>query len=459
MESPAVLFCEHAWLGGDTHGIADGVVIRIDRGRIAEIRTGVAAPPAGALPLAGVTIPGMANAHSHAFHRALRGRTEQSGDGSFWSWREQMYALAATIDPDQQYALARAVFAEMLLAGVTCVGEFHYLHHAPGGRLYPAPNAMGEATVVAAHDAGIRLTLIDTCYLHGGIEGGRPLPPDDVQQRFSDRSPQAWAARLDLLGAALEDWPLTRLAAGAHSVRALDPGALAAVAGWARQRSVPCHVHLSEQPAENAQCAAAYGMTPTALCDAAGLLGERTTAVHGTHLTLDDAARLAASGTTVCLCPTTERDLADGIGPSAMLAARHVPIALGTDSNSVVDVFEEARAVELDQRLASLRRGTHGPHALARMATVNGYRSLGWPDGGVLRPGAHADLTTFRLDSPRLAGTDPAAALGSLVFAAGAADVTHVVVDGRLVVDDGEHVKLDAGRELDAAIRDVTGRR
>lgn len=189
MTDPSVYFCEYAWLGGAAAPVEPGVVIEVDGSRVSRIETDVAFPPAGAEWLTGLTIPGMANAHSHVFHRALRGRTHQAGAGSFWSWREQMYALAATVDPDQQYALARATFAEMLLAGITCVGEFHYLHHAPGGRHYPAPNAMGEATVVAAHDAGIRLTLIDTCYLHGGIGvDGRYLPPDPVQERFSDRT-------------------------------------------------------------------------------------------------------------------------------------------------------------------------------------------------------------------------------------------------------------------------------
>jgi formiminoglutamate deiminase len=291
---------------------------------------------------------------------------------------------------------------------------------------------MGEALAEAAGRAGVRLTLIDTCYLRAGLDG-QPLAGPQV--RFGDGDAEAWAER----AGALRERPGLRLAAGVHSVRAVDEAAMATVAAWAAGRGAPLHLHLSEQPAENQACLAATGRTPAALAGSAGVLGPRTTAVHATHLTGEDMARLGASGTSVCLCPTTERDLADGIGPAAALAAAGSPLCLGSDSNAVVDLFEEARAVELDERLASGRRGNHRPDDLLAAATEAGMAALGW-DAGRLAPGRLADLVTVGLDSVRLAGTRPAEAADHLVFAATAADVTSVVANGRQIVQDGHHL-------------------
>jgi len=424
--------CELAWLGPG-RGMAERVLVEVEGERIAAV-TGGTDPPAGATRLAGVTVPGLANGHSHAFHRALRGRTQRAG-GDFWSWRELMYQVAGVLDPDSYLELATAAYAEMALAGICAVGEFHYLHHDPAGRPYADPNAMGEALAEAAGRAGVRLTLIDTCYLRAGLDG-RPLA--GAQVRFGDGDAGAWAER----AGALRERPGLRLAAGIHSVRAVDEAAMATVAAWAGGRDVPLHLHLSEQRAENEVCLAATGRTPAALAGSAGVLGPRTTAVHATHLTGEDVARLGASGTSVCLCPTTERDLADGIGPAAALAAAGSPLCLGSDSNAVVDLFEEARAVELDERLASGRRGNHRPDDLLAAATEAGMAALGW-DAGRLAPGRLADLVTVGLDSVRLAGTRPAEAADHLVFAATAADVTSVVASGRQIVQDGHHLQVD----------------
>jgi len=424
--------CELAWLGPG-RGMAERVLVEVEGERIAAV-TGGTDPPAGATRLAGVTVPGLANGHSHAFHRALRGRTQRAG-GDFWSWRELMYQVAGVLDPDSYLELATAAYAEMALAGICAVGEFHYLHHGPAGRPYADPNAMGEALAEAAGRAGVRLTLIDTCYLRAGLDG-RPLA--GAQVRFGDGDAGAWAER----AGALRERPGLRLAAGIHSVRAVDEAAMATVAAWAGGRDVPLHLHLSEQRAENEACLAATGRTPAALAGSAGVLGPRTTAVHATHLTGEDVARLGASGTSVCLCPTTERDLADGIGPAAALAAAGSPLCLGSDSNAVVDLFEEARAVELDERLASGRRGNHRPDDLLAAATEAGMAALGW-DAGRLAPGRLADLVTVGLDSVRLAGTRPAEAADHLVFAATAADVTSVVASGRQIVQDGHHLQVD----------------
>jgi formiminoglutamate deiminase len=410
------LWCELAWLPGEDRAEA-GTLLEIDGDRVAAVRTGVTAPPGDAERLIGLTLPGLANAHSHAFQRALRART-QGGPGSFWTWREQMYALAAALDPDHLGALARATFAEMAVAGATLVGEFHYVHHGPGGTPYASPNAMGEAIVAAAADAGVRLTLLDACYLHGGIG----IESDAVQRRFRDDGAEAWAARVD----ALAEAAALRVGAAVHSVRAVDPASARTVAAWAAARDRPLHAHVSEQPVENEACVAAYGRTPVALLCDAGAISERSTAVHATHVTADDMRLLGEARATVCLCPTTERDLADGIGPARRLRAAGARLAVGSDSQAVIDLLEEARAVELDERLASGERGGHRPADLLGAATAGGYVSLGWPDGGRLEAGALADLVVLGLDGVRLAGTTAQHAVGAAVFAATATDVSHV---------------------------------
>jgi formiminoglutamate deiminase len=431
------LWCEHAWLGGDD--VAARVLIELDGERIASVSTGVD-PPGDAERLLGVVIPGFANAHSHAFQRALRGRTQRAR-GSFWSWREQMYALAGSLDPDQMLALARAVYGEMALAGVTLVGEFHYLHHGPDGRPYEDPNAMGVVLLRAAAEVGVRITLLDACYLHGGAG----VEATGAQRRFRDRDVDAWATRVDALTGPV--------GAAIHSVRAVDPSSAAVVAEWAAGRGAPLHAHVSEQPAENEQCVAAYGVTPTALLDGAGAVSERFTAVHATHVTADDRALLG--GACCCLCPTTERDLADGIGPARALVDAGARLALGSDSHAIIDPFEEARAVELDERLASGVRGQHGAAELLGAATAGGYLSLGRADGGVIRAGALADVVAVRTDGVRLAGAPDAQLLDALVFAGAASDVRDVIVGGRFVVRDGRHLSLDVQRELAASIKAV----
>ncbi|WP_320671760.1 formimidoylglutamate deiminase [Patulibacter defluvii] len=441
-----VFHAAHAWLGGER--VADDVELRVADGRIAAVRPGVAAAD-GAVRLPGVTLPGLANGHSHAFHRALRGRTHR-GSGTFWTWREDMYAVAARLTPDHYRALARAVYAEMALAGITCVGEFHYLHHGPDGRPYGDPNAFGEALIEAAAEAGIRITLLDACYLAGGFgEGGRPAPLAGPQVRFGDGDAVAWAERVG----ALRPREHARIGAAIHSLRAVPVDQLATVVGWAGERAAPLHVHLSEQRAENEACRAAHGCTPTELLDAHGALGPRCCAVHATHLSDGDVGRLGGSATCVCMCPTTERDLADGIGPAGALARAGSPLALGSDSNAIVDPFEEARGLELDERLATERRGHWSSAALLRAATVDGHAALGWPEAGTLSVGAPADFVTVGLDSVRLAGTRPQTALESLVFAAAAADVREVVVGGRRIVSGGRHLLVaDVAGALDDAI-------
>jgi formiminoglutamate deiminase len=413
---------ERAWVDGAVH---TNVRVEIGGGRFTKVESGREAElPAETELLPGLTIPGLANNHSHAFHRALRGRT-QRGRGTFWTWREQMYAVAERLTPDSYLMLARATYREMVAAGYTAVAEFHYLHHQPDGTPYAEPNAMGEAMREAARQAGIRITLLDTCYVSSGFGA----PPEGVQRRYSDGDAEAWAARAGAGPAAI------------HSVRAVPREQLPVFHGRA-----PLHVHLSEQVAENDACLAAYGVTPARLLHEADLLGPDTTVVHATHLTGDDIELLGTTGTNVCITPTTERDLADGIGPARRLHDAGCRITIGSDSHAVVDPFEELRGLEMDERLATGQRGHWTAAELLGVGTA--HDAIGVDRAGQIAVGALADLVTIDVTSPRTAGTG--ADEHTAVFAATAADVTHVVVSGVVVYtsDDDEEI----GRELDRAI-------
>jgi formiminoglutamate deiminase len=417
---------EYAWVD---NAVARNVLIEVDVGRFTRVRPDMPAGTATRLP--GLVFPGFANGHSHAFHRALRGRTH-GGRGDFWTWRERMYEVAGGLDPDSYYALARAVYGEMALAGITAVGEFHYLHHGPDGTPYADPNAMGHALIAAAADAGIRITLLDALYLTSTVDGA---PLEGVQRRFGDGDRDGWAARVGKL----DEAPHLRKGAAIHSVRAVPERFLSGMTGHG-----PLHVHLSEQRAENEQCQARYGCTPAELLQRHGVLGPGTTAVHATHLTGADIAALNRSG--VCFCPTTERDLADGIGPARALADAGARLSLGSDSQTVIDILAEAQALEADERLATERRGHFTAAELVAAATD--HAALGWEDAGTIAAGNRADLVAVSLDSARVAGVDPAA----LVFAAAATDVTHVIVDGRPIVDGGRHLGFDVPAALRKAI-------
>lgn len=407
---------------------ADGTITRV---------TSEAPVAAGAIRLRGVTLPGLATAHSHAFHRALRGRTH-AGGGTFWTWRSLMYRAASALTPDAYRQLATAVFSEMIVSGYTAVGEFHYVHGAPD------PSGEMEAAVIAgAAAAGIRLTLLDTLYRFGGLrDNGDRLPLSPHQQRFSDGSVDSWVERHAALPVATATY---RPGMAAHSLRAVDADDVARM-----RRAFPdqvLHAHVSEQPAENAQVRSHFGRTPVRVLAEAGVLDERFTGVHLTHLTPADIADLGRSGATACFCPTTERDLADGIGPARALADAGVRLALGSDQNAVVDPFEEMRGLEMNDRLATGLRGRFDPAVLLRTATSNGYASLGWT-GGAIEVGAVCDLVAVDAKSPRTAG----ASIDQLWYAATAADVTDVVVDGRRVVSGRHHEMGDVGQFLRSAI-------
>ena len=435
-------WCEHAVLPG---GLRHSVRVVTDRGRILDVHPDARLEPDDTR-LGGVVLPGLANVHSHAFHRALRGRTHDDG-GNFWTWRDAMYAVTHRLDPETYHALARAVFAEMLLAGYTTVGEFHYVHHAAGGRRYDDPNVMGKALISAAREVGIRITLLDTCYLAGGLTAGGHLPLDVVQQRFSDGDVEAWAERFTRLA----DDDTVRIGAAVHSVRAVPCDDLAVVGDVAARDDRPLHVHVSEQPGENLACDGFYGCSPTELLAGEGLLTPRTTAVHATHLSDNDIELLGAARATACFCPTTERDLADGIGPARRLQDAGAQLTLGSDQHAVIDPFEEVRGLEMHERLESLERGRFARSDLLGIASLHGYRALGWDDGGVIAGGHLADLVAVRLDSPRTAGCAPEGVL----YAATSSDVTDVVVAGEHVVCEGRHRSGDVGQMLTQSIAAV----
>jgi len=443
-----------AWLPGQ--GVQRNVLIEADGDRFTSVTPAAEAPP-GTTRLPGLTLPGFANAHSHAFHRALRSTT-QAGRGTFWTWRERMYAVAARLDPDSYRLLARAVYAEMALAGVSCVGEFHYLHHQAGGQPYADPNAMGRALVQAAAEAGLRVTLLDTCYLAGGLSSQGPLPLAGPQLRFGDGDAARWAARVTELGCDEHGMiaPDAQAGAAIHSVRAVPSEQMHPVVAWAHRFGAPLHVHMSEQRAENEACHEVYGMSPTRLLYEQDVLGPRTSVVHATHVDDGDAELLGGGRTFACLCPTTERDLGDGLAPARALAAAGCPLTLGSDSHAVIDLLEEARGVEYAERLARQARGHFTAEALLRAATTDGHTSLGWPDAGEIAPGRRADLVAVSLDSVRTAGAAQGMALEAAVFAASAADVTDVVISGRDVVRDGAHLLVpDVPGDLARSIRAV----
>ncbi len=433
-------------------------------------------PPAGASVqgVDGVVLPGLVNAHSHAFHRLLRGRAQpgaasrrEAHDGAardtFWSWRRSMYDVAARLDPDQLFTVARGAYGEMALAGITCVGEFHYLHHQPGGTPYADPNETGRALVAAADEVGIRLTLLDTLYLVGRVGASLAAPDlDPVQHRFSDGDVHRWARRV----ADLDETATCRVGAAVHSVRAVPPDALATVAeldagsvtgpggGPGGGPGRVLHAHVAEQRAEVTEARARHGRSPTELLADARLLTDRFTAVHGVWLDPGDIEVLGTAGATVCACPTTERDLADGVVDGAALAAAGVGLALGTDQHAAIDLFAEARALELDQRLVTGIRGHHDPAALLAAMTTGGAASLGWPESGRLAVGAPADLAVVGTDTVRLAGTRERDLATAIVYAATAADVRATMVAGRWIVRDGRHVRRDVAADLVRAVGD-----
>lgn len=376
-----------------------------------------------------LVLPGLVNAHSHAFQRSIRGQTHRRmpGENSFWSWRTAMYEAAGNLDPDGLYAITKAAFAEMLRAGVTHVGEFHYVHHQPDGTPYDDPNELSWAVVRAARDVGIRLTLLEVFYARAGA-GLAPLPE---QQRFCDGGVDKYLLRVDALRSAGVDVGITP-----HSVRAATAPQIQELAAYAQQHHLVMHTHLSEQPRENEECLAEHGTTPAGVFESCGAF-ERPhafTAVHATHLVDDDFERLRDQN--VCVCPTTEADLGDGILDAARLQSAGTTLSLGSDSNAVIDLIQEARLLEMHDRLAQRSRcrlndesGALGP-VLARAATLGGAQALD-SSGGALRVGDPFDAVVVDLEHPFFAHVPPEHALDALFTAGTASTLRQVIVGGR----------------------------
>ncbi|RKH39388.1 formimidoylglutamate deiminase [Corallococcus sicarius] len=395
-------------------------------------------------------LPGLVNGHSHAFQRLIRGRTEYVASGrgqdDFWSWREAMYRAAEALTPEEVYVASRQVFVEMVLSGITAVGEFHYLHHQADGTPYADRNALAHAVIRAATDVGLRICLLRVGYARAGFN----VPANPRQRRFIDADVDTFLATTLELERAVRGDARVNVGLAPHSVRAVSRDWLTQVAR-AAPAGMPIHMHVAEQPKEIEACLAEHGRRPVELVSDVGLLGPRFTAVHGVHLTDDEVALLGRAEATVCACPSTERNLGDGIVPADALVRAGARVSLGSDSQTLVDLLDEARQLEQHLRLVRLRRAVLDPGTgtldglaarLLDMATVQGARSLGL-DTGALAPGAPADFFTVDLTHPSLVGAGPASLLPAIVFGATPGTVREVAVAGRWVVRDGRHPLAD----------------
>ena len=428
-----VIEAELTWTGG---AFEPGVRIEVGAdGRIVAVGR---LDPAPTLRLPGrALLPGFVNAHSHAFQRGLRGLAETfppaaggggRGGGSFWGWREAMYELAGGIARERFRALSLAAFGEMRAAGITAVGEFHYLHHDDPEA---ADWALDRVVLDAAREAGIRIVLLQACYRAGGF--GRAL--EAAQRRFRAPSLGAYWAQIDRLAGAL-DPAFQSLGAVAHSVRAVPVGEIAALHAEAKRRGLVFHLHVEEQRREVEDCLAVHGARPMALLLRELAIGPETTAVHCTHTDPGDLERFAGAGGGVCVCPLTEANLGDGIPPLAAVPAAAGRLCLGTDSNARISMLEEMRWLEYGQRLAGERRGVLADRQgrvamrLLTAATAGGARALGLP-AGAIAAGRWADFAAVDIGHPALAGAGADALAAALVFGAGDGAIAATCVGGR----------------------------
>ena len=377
-------------------------------------------------------LPGFVNVHSHVFQRALRGHTHRplSAKDTFWTWRNAMYAQAQQLNPDNLYVLALHTYREMLKAGYTSVGEFHYVHHQPDGQPYAEPNAMAEAVFYAGREAGIRVVLLMTAYAQAGFH----QPPDADQRRFCDASIEAYLARVEMLRS-----KGVTVGVAPHSVRAVPEDWFRAIANYSQKYALPLHVHADEQVAEIEQCQAAYACTPIELLERFGVLGPFTTIVHATHASEREIALLAQHNCNVCICPTTEGDLGDGIAPYAALLAAGIPLSIGSDSNTRLAPIEELRWAEYSARMRYQRRRVLIAHDMASpgpllldYGTRYGAKALGLTTG-VIAAGMEADMIAVDLSHPALAGWTAEDFLDVLFFGTSSEVITGTWVQGKKV--------------------------
>jgi formimidoylglutamate deiminase len=394
-------------------------------------------------------LPGLANAHSHTFQRLFRGRAEgrAAGGDTFWTWREQMYRAAGFLSPEQLYDVARATFLEMAQAGITAVGEFHYLHRDAEGRAYDDPNLLSHQVIAAAQSVGLRICLLRTAYFRAGFERA----PHPGQRRFYETLPQ-YLRNLEELQAKYIGVENVTVGAAPHSIRAVPLDQMKEIAGAAHALwTMPLHLHISEQIGENIACEGEYGATPVALLSQNGILSPKTTLVHAIHLTEAEFAAVAQAGSTICSCPTTERNLGDGIFPADIAARLGIPVAFGTDSQAQIDILEDARQHEYHLRLRDQQRGILDASArenwatkepieslLLRSASANGYAALGLA-GGKLAVGEPADFFTVDLNDLSILGVDAASLASQAVFSLAKSAVRDVAVQGKLILENGRH--------------------
>lgn len=427
------------------HGWAENVLIEVEpEGNIAGVGAADLADAHHAERIHGVVVPGMVDLHSHAFQRGLAGLTQRlpEGEASFWGWREQMYAFAGRLQPEDEAAIAAQLYVELLKGGYTTVCEFHYLHHQPDGRPYADAAAMSLALHEAAMEAGIALTLLPALYMQAGVDGA---PLGAGQRRFA-LDPEGWGRLATTLTTVFRDDPQRRLGLALHSVRAVPAAAIAEAVALARAEDagVPIHIHLAEQPREVRDCLERLNRRPLAVLREANEIDAGWCLVHGTHLDAAELAQVAARQAVIGLCPTTEADLGDGVFPLSEHRAGQGQLGIGSDSNIATEAAAELRLLEHGQRLAGLRRTVAAcaeqPHcgtALWALAAIGGARAAGRP-AGRLAPGFRADLVVLDPEHPSLAGRRGAWALDSWLFAPGQ-PVRDVMVGGQWRVRDGLH--------------------
>ncbi|NIR47220.1 formimidoylglutamate deiminase [candidate division KSB1 bacterium] len=395
-----------------------------------------------------IVIPGFASAHSHAFQRALRGRTQRRATtGSFWSWRGLMYQLAEKLDPEQIFNISRFAFMELAMSGVTAVGEFHYVHHQPDGTPYDDRLALAEAVIEAAREVGIRITLIRTAYFRGGYQ--QELEP--VQKRFSDPSVDKVLQDVETLAKRYETDPLVNVAVAAHSIRAVPIEQVKELADYSREHAMPFHMHVAEQRREIEECQAEYGKRPVEVLAEHGILDENFVAIHATHLTDHEINLLGDANAFVCLCRTTERDLGDGLPRTSDLINAGVNICVGVDSHAMSDAFEEVRAVELDERSRTEKRtvAAEAPELLL-MGTKHGFEAIGMPEVW------QQDKVCLNAQDACLVGASDDTLADAVIYGATLRALDQVIIGEERIVNHGMHVGYeDALKRFETALREL----
>jgi formimidoylglutamate deiminase len=424
-------------------GWARRVRLGVERGRISDVATDVDARAGDAR--GAIALPGLANVHSHAFQRGMAGLTEYRGDAQddFWSWRALMYRFLDRLTPGDVRAISAQAFAEMLAGGFTRVGEFHYLHHDPAGAPYANLGEMADQIAAAAGETGIGLTLLPVYYRQSNFGGAQALPG---QRRFLN-DPDRFARLVEASRRAITALPDANLGVAPHSMRAVTPADLVAIAPLAA--GGPIHIHAAEQTREVEDCLAWCGRRPVEwLLDEAGV-DARWCLVHATHLTAAETAGLAASGAVAGLCPVTEANLGDGVFPADAYLGAGGAMAVGTDSNILIDAAQELRALEYAQRLTKRARNVlatpDAPSTGRRLfdsALAGGARALGIADAG-LQLGASADIVELNAGDLALVGRLGDKLLDGWIFAGGTRAIERVWRRGKLVVEHGRHVEAE----------------